>query len=87
MMIPIQVVWREGNKNFEAVGAIHAADVGMILPTTKEDECTIYSSLCPTGITVKGSVVYYAAMIDAFLGDEEEEVEIELEEETDDQGQ
>jgi len=81
MLIPIQVVWREGSKSFEAVGAIHAADVGMILPTTKEDECTIYAALCPSGITVKGTVVYYAALIDAFTGEGDEEEEDEQGEE------
>lgn len=78
-LIPIEVVWREGNKNLEATGAIYAGDVGLILPTSKPDEVTIYSALCPSGITVKGSVIYYVGLIEAAL--DEGEIELEVGEE------
>ena len=80
-MIPIQVVWREGNKNLEAVGAVHAGDIGLILPTSKEDEVTMYTTLCPGGITVRGSVIYYVSLIEDALDDGEFEVEMEEEDE------
>lgn len=79
-MIPIQVVWREGNKNLEDVGAVHAADIGLILPTSREDEVTMYTTLCPGGITLKGSVIYYVSLIESALDDGEMEIELEEEE-------
>ena len=71
-VMPFELVLPNGKT---ATMGIHVGELMAIAETGRDDECDVYATCFPGGITVKGACASLVALWEAYLQDDDDEDE------------